>query len=131
MSNHLLLTAIIFLSAISALAEPYNPVCGEIPNGIVRDYYADGNIKTEWMCRDGHLNGETKLYFENGKLEKSSMYVNDVRHGVTYGYYESGVLKSVCNYKDGKLDGPHKILYEDGMIKEFTVYRDGVDVGVD
>ncbi|MEQ9619513.1 MAG: toxin-antitoxin system YwqK family antitoxin [Deltaproteobacteria bacterium] len=128
---HLSLMAIIFLLPVAAGAEPESPVCSQNRDGIVKDYYPDGKIKTEWMCRDGHLNGETKLYYGNGKLEKNSMYVNDVRQGVTYGYYESGELKSVCNYKAGKLDGPHKILDEDGLIKEFTVYKNGVDVGIE
>lgn len=119
------------LTSAGAFAEESGTICTGKPEGITKDYYENGKLKTEWMCEDGNLSGITKLYYENGELEKSSNYERNVRQGVTYGYFDSGALKSACNYKDGKLDGMHKIFYEDGLIKEFTVYRDGVDVGVD
>ena len=111
-----------------AFAESPNPICKETENGIVKDYYPDGQLKTEWRCQGGHLNGTSKLYYENGTVEKESSYANDARQGVTNSYYESGALKSICNFNNGELDGAHKIFYENGTLKELTFYRDGIEV---
>lgn len=116
------------LANTHASAESPNPICRETENGIVKDFYPDGQLKTEWRCQNGHLNGVSKLYFENGTVEKESSYADDVRQGVTNSYYESGELKSICNFKDGELDGDHKIFYENGTLKELTFYRDGIEV---
>jgi len=130
MVKRLIVMTVIPLISNVAYAGTPNPICKETPNAIVKDYYSNGKVKTEWGCKDGQLSGITKLYYRNGKLEKKSYYVNDVRQGATTGYYESGALKSICNYKDGELDGLHKIFYENGLIGELTFYKNGMDVGI-
>ena len=130
MIKGLMLIIAIALVYSSAYADSNNPICKDTPNGTVKDYYPNGKLKTEWNCKEGHLNGLTKLYYENGNLEKETSYVNDVRQGVTTGYYESGELKSVCNYKDGELDGVHKILYPAGLIKELRRYHNFIDLSL-
>ncbi len=72
MTTRIFFLLVIILSCSLASAESRNPICNETPDGTVRDYYPDGKLKTEWRCKDGRLNGLTKLYYENGKLEKES-----------------------------------------------------------
>lgn len=84
-----LLILVIALTCSPAFADSTSPVCSNTPDGIVKDYYPDGNLRTEWSCKNGHINGLTKLYYKNGNLEKESNYVNDVRQGVTTGYYKA------------------------------------------
>ncbi|MFI5323350.1 MAG: toxin-antitoxin system YwqK family antitoxin [Thermodesulfobacteriota bacterium] len=73
----IVMIAVISISTAS-YADTLNPICNKNPNGIMKDYYSNGQVKTEWGCKDGHLNGISKLYYKNGQLEKESNYVNDV-----------------------------------------------------
>jgi len=128
MMKRVIVLSLIAISPYLALADSPFPVCKDNTDGIVKDYYENGKLKTEWMCKDGHLNGITNLYYDNGQLQKESNYVNDERQGVTTGWYEGGELKSVCNFKEGELNGEHKILNKDGSIKELTYYKNGIEL---
>ena len=83
MIKRLTITIAVILIHSAASAELPDPICRETPNGVVVDYYPNGKIKTEWNCKEGRLNGITRLYYENGNLEKESNYVNDVRQAQT------------------------------------------------
>lgn len=43
--------------------------------------------------------GEWKYYFENGKLEKTVNYVNNVRQGPMVWHYENGTVREKGQYK--------------------------------
>jgi len=128
MTKYILVLSLIAISSFLALADSPFPVCKDNPNGIVKDYYESGKLKTKWMCKDGHLNGITNMYYENGQLHKESNYSNYERQDITTSWYEGGELKSVCNFNAGKLNGEHKILNKDGSIKELTYYKNGVEL---
>lgn len=70
-------------------------------DGILRKYYDNGVLQSEFVYKDGKLNGLCRTYYENGSI------------------------KSRENYKDDKLDGLSKVYYENGKIMADIFYREG------
>ncbi len=58
---------------------------------IIKDYYPNGQLKTEKYHRNGILDGTTKAYYENGEL------------GSERTTHQNGKIKSVLNYKDDRI----------------------------
>ena len=46
------------------------------------EFYANGNIKLQYVMKDGKLNGFYRKYDENGKLEFKQYYIDDIFDGV-------------------------------------------------
>jgi len=57
MIKYVIVLSLLAVSPHLALADSPFPVCKDNTKGIVKDYYESGTLKTEWMCKDGHLNG--------------------------------------------------------------------------
>lgn len=47
------------------------------------------------------VNGKYQVWFENGKLEVSGQYKDDVRDGIWMIYNNAGALKYKLEYRDG------------------------------
>jgi antitoxin component YwqK of YwqJK toxin-antitoxin module len=69
---------------------------GEIPDGVVKTYYEDGEgrddgrLYAEWNYKDGQLDGISKIYYENGELEEELYYADGKVDEVLKRYYENG-----------------------------------------
>jgi antitoxin component YwqK of YwqJK toxin-antitoxin module len=70
-------------------------------NGVIEEYYSDGNLR----CIGTYINGKL-----DGPFEK---------------YYENGQLESKGTYKDGERDGPWENYDEEGQMDHKLIYRDG------
>ncbi len=49
-----------------------------------------------------------KQYYPNGQLKSEENYEDGKLEGIGKAYYESGQLRVEANYKDGKLEGADK-----------------------
>lgn len=65
-------------------------------------FYADGTPRTIERYRDGQLDGETLLYWPNGKLKRKCSFSKGVRHGLDQMWNEEGVLVDEERYAMGK-----------------------------
>lgn len=71
---------------------------GEIPDGIVKAYYEDGDgnstprVYAEWSYKDGRLDGISRIYYENGALEEELSYSDGKIDEIVKRYYENGHL---------------------------------------
>ena len=72
-------------------------------DGIIKEFYENGQLQDERNFKDGMQEGISKTYFESGQIDSEVMYKNNLKEGLGKFYYESGKLKSEANYKDGKL----------------------------
>ena len=71
------------------------------PEGIVKDYYSNGALKSKIEFKKGFGNGIYETYYENGKLfEKTTM-------------------------KNGKPDGKYEVYGPDGKLEESVFYKNG------
>ncbi|MFH1622777.1 MAG: toxin-antitoxin system YwqK family antitoxin [Candidatus Omnitrophota bacterium] len=96
-----------------------------IPEGPVKGYYPNGNLRFESYYKNGKLEGKFKFYYESGILQTEKNYKNDKEEGLCKWYYENGNLESERNYKEGKLDGITKTYHEDGTLWTEEYYKDG------
>ncbi len=83
---------------------------GKLYNGEVEIYYIDkdnykktNKIYMKAKVVQGILNGQCKVYFDNGKLYKDENYKNDLLDGLNFYYHPNGNLMAVKNYSRGSL----------------------------
>jgi len=100
-------------------------------NGSSKGYFANGKLQVEGKFINGDSEGILKEYYESGKLFKEIAYKNTKPEGIVKIYYEkSGKLKAEMFYKEGKLEGQFKIYYESGKINEINIYKNGKLEGI-
>lgn len=120
-------------------------------NGIVFEYYSNGEIKSQMTLKDGvregmvrnfddkgHLlstamykndkrNGELINYStENGKPMLKAIFVDDVQEGPVIQYYQEGMLFRESTYKKGRIDGIVKTYWPSGRLKAENYYKMGM-----
>ncbi len=93
-------------------------------------YFSDGKrIFSEENYVDGMLEGVVKNYYDNGNLTEETYYKGGKKHGSSKIYTENGVLIEDVNYANGKLNGLAKYFDIKGVIKEKGMYADGAREG--
>lgn len=71
----------------------------EIKNlNIAKEYYNNGQIKSETPYRWGKKNGTRKEYYESGNLFSAISYSNDKKHGTETLFLEDGRIQRRSNY---------------------------------
>ncbi|MFH1619295.1 MAG: hypothetical protein ABIG11_05255 [bacterium] len=99
---------------------------GEIPDGVVRERYDNGRLKSEKTFKSGAAEGPAKGYFPDGKkIQTSAFYKNNKPEGVLKIYGDSGNLLYEQNFKDGLLDGFFREYDDMGMLRTEIFYREG------
>ena len=73
---------------------------------------------------DGKVNGLKKQYYESGKIKTEIPFKVGKENGVKKEYYESGKIKTEIPFKDGKENGLKKQYDESGKIVQETTYKD-------
>jgi len=66
-------------------------------------YYPDGKKLLSYSAENQLLNGEYKMWHQNGQLNFSGNYKNNLKDGEFQEFNDSGVLQKAGIYKDGKL----------------------------
>lgn len=103
----------IFQSGKTVLSE------GKIPDGIVIEYYEDGEVRNIFHYRDAKRNGKAFGFYKSGKLKATGTYRNDNPIGIGKMYYENGNMMAEWEIVDGQ-EKFHKEYYENGHLKEET-----------
>lgn len=65
-------------------------------------FYEDGTLKTLELYQNGKREGETILYWPNGRLKRKCHFVQGVRHGLDQMWNEEGILVDEGSYERGK-----------------------------
>lgn len=95
-------------------------------NGDVRkEYWDNGNLKTELRYENGMLNGQCVWYWPNGKPQIQVTYRNDTIDGLYRRWYENGNLSEEKQYKDGVCDGVYKEYSLRGIVVSEGNYVNG------
>lgn len=98
---------------------------------VLKDFYKNGNLKSEIIVTDGVYDGEAKQYYEDGTLANSANFKNDVRVGVNLVYYENGAIKIKEYYNNkGELEGSFEEYFEEGTIKIKGTYSQNQRTGI-
>jgi antitoxin component YwqK of YwqJK toxin-antitoxin module len=88
-------------------------------------FYEDGTLRTVEQYQRGRLEGESLLYWPDGKLKRKCSFVKGVRHGLDEIWNEEGVLQDVGGYEMGKAVGLHRRFSKNGTLIEEIEYLEG------
>ena len=103
------------------------------PTGVVKDYYINGQLQSEFTAvyldyddegKNFH-EGEATWYFQNGKIEQKRYYLNNNINGKNTFYFDNGQIAQELNYKHGVYDGLHQQWYKTGKQKTIAYYERG------
>src|ERR1700722_6712065 len=99
-------------------------------NGVKKETYDDGKIKTETPYIKGRKYGTQNEYNKAGKLAKTFPYINDTLNGIAVNYYDSGRVAMETPYKNGMKDGVEKHYFKTGKVWYDIPYLTGKKNGI-
>ncbi len=98
--------------------------------GLWKEYFENGSLKSEGSYTDGKTVGTWKYYFQNGKIETAGSYN---KAGKTEGdwkwFYDDGSVRREESFRNGKSDGLMTEYDESGKIVAQGEYVDGNEQG--
>ena len=100
-------------------------VRGKMREGITKNYNKSGNLISEVNYSNNKLDGLSTNYYASGKVHSTIMYKNGVKNGETVWYYESGKVFRVTPFTDGEINGIQKFYFEDGKPMAEVPYKNG------
>ena len=98
--------------------------CGD-PGEVKKEYWENGNLKSELCYEDGELNGRCVWYLPNGKPQLEVNYSHNKMEGLTRRWYENGNIMEEMWYKDGVQDSVFRAYSLKGVLVEEGYYVDG------
>ena len=124
-----------------------------ISSGVWTEYYLNGQKKYEAISEQGNwfslyndnlqilnywteqgelliCNGQGTLttYFDNGKLQHKSIWVDNLKNGLLREFYDDEKVKIEWNFKNGVRDGDAKIFHPNGNLYIHCFYNNGKSV---
>jgi len=96
----------------------------KIKNGLVKQYYPNGNLKISINYKDGKRNGLAKSFYKNGKLRQQMNYINNIKDGIVTTYYQNGRKYQETQYSKGKIEGIRKKYRMNGKLMAEIPYTD-------
>lgn len=101
-------------------------------DGMYKRYYGDGQtVQSERTFIDGKVDGVSKTYHPNGKVETEKVYKLGVENGYDRRYDSDGTLTLDECYKDGKRDGKwtEHLSGNGGDVTRISFYKNGLPDG--
>lgn len=95
------------------------------PNGPLKEFFEDGQIKTLSNYQHGKIHGEHTEFFENGGIATAGSFHEGEKTGDWKEFYPDGQISKSYSYKLGLLDGLVESYYPDGKIKWFFMNKGG------
>ena len=96
-----------------------------VEDGLLQEFYDNGNKKIEYNYYNGTKNGEQKKWYDNNQLSMKYHYTNGKLDGLQKKWYRNGNLKSEISYYNDILDGIYKYWYSNGQLKFVKSYKNG------
>ncbi|MCB8994235.1 MAG: toxin-antitoxin system YwqK family antitoxin [Bacteroidales bacterium] len=97
-----------------------------LAHGLMKNYDRDGNLSSVYTFNMGKLNGPAVSYYTNGKIEMKMYYKDGRREGTTQLFYRTGELYRETPFKAGKIDGLRKSYYKNGTIMAEAPYKNSM-----
>lgn len=107
------------LLVMAMLASCHNQV------DIKKDYWENGNLKSEMVYEDGELNGRCVWYLANGKPQLEVSYRHNQPDGLTRRWYENGNIMEEVWYREGVRDSVFRAYSLKGLLVEEGYYANG------
>lgn len=102
-------------------------ILGNIPDGEVKEFDENGQLKTRSFYQGSKLNGETLRYAEDGNLVSRENYADGFLQGPAEYYTQLKTEKLVakCFYKNSRLEGERTLSRENGVVIQRETYKGG------
>lgn len=94
-------------------------------DGLATWYYENGVKQMECTYAEDIINGTMNRWYQNGNKESELLYANNKLNGLSKTWYSSGKLQSKQNYKNDTLDGMSEEWHENGQLKIKGLYKKG------
>ena len=94
-------------------------------NGILREWYDNGELYLEFTMKNGIKNGVCKKWYDNGQLQIIYNYNKGKLNGNQRKWFPSGNLRAEWNYLNDELHGVSSEWNDDGSIKSKKQYKHG------
>jgi len=94
-------------------------------DGVQREWYLSGQIKSEWIMQEGKLNGYNRTWFENGQIKSDAYYKDNLQYGSDKEWYQNGQLLRSAEYTDNKINGKLLTYWQNGHLRRADIYDMG------
>ena len=100
------------------------------PKGVIKDFYIDGQLQSEFSCpyldyddegKNFH-EGKATWYYKNGQVKEDRDYMNNKINGINTLFYENGEKFQEAEFNFGYLDGDFTQWYKNGKVKLYALY---------
>lgn len=91
--------------------------------GLEKKFYANGKISSEIEYKEGKYNGSYKTYFPNGQIESEGQTENGQSTGKWKSYFLNGTVESEYSYEKGQIVGEYKEYDVDGKLHLIYDYK--------
>ena len=97
------------------------------PHGLVRTWWDEEKtiLKSEISYLDGHMNGEYKMWYDNGQISEQCFFMDGKLHGEYKEWYCNGQISENVFYTNSNIHGEYKKWYSNGELSEHIFYVDG------
>lgn len=104
---------------------------GEIIEGVEYYYHPNGEVKAKFeVDATGVRNGFSKFYFEDGKLQQESSFIDGKLEGESRTYFQSGKIKNISHFSNGVGNGEAVENYDNGNVLAKGIYWEGEKSGI-
>jgi antitoxin component YwqK of YwqJK toxin-antitoxin module len=100
-------------------------VRGAVKDATYKEYYENGNLKTEKTMLNAKASGPLKVYYPGGLLQSEAYYLDGLLSGSVRVYNESGSLVLEQNFLAGAPNGYFREFDGAGALKSELFYIDG------
>ena len=94
-------------------------------NGVVINYYLNGNVRSEWTVVNNVKHGIYRCYDYNGNMSSMGTFNKGRADGVDLSFDPiSGEVRWISNSNNGKLNGT-QYFFKNGVLDEIIIYNKG------
>jgi antitoxin component YwqK of YwqJK toxin-antitoxin module len=94
----------------------------EQKEGMYKSYDTGGKIIEEAVYKKDQLDGERKVYYEDGSVQSIETFVADEHNGRFLSFYDNGKVELQGDFIDGKMEGEWRSYYRNGQLKEIVPF---------
>lgn len=109
------------------IASPESPFHKFVKNGIVEEFWINGNLKKRGNYIENQADGIIETFHENGAIKTHELYENGRQIRIIQSWDPRGNLTSEFIQKDDYLNGEYFRYYSNGKISSKTVYINGMN----
>jgi len=94
---------------------------------VYENYNSKGFLEKETTFYDSlEINGYEKEYYKNGNLKSEFEFLNGYSNGISKTYYDNNVIETITTFNDsGEFDGEFISYYNNGQIATKRIYKNG------